>query len=297
MSRLQLNTPVDHRTDADFRTWGLEFSNALSSIGLTQTADTGQVNWATVTRPAAAGDGGYEIWRFNDSVQLSAPIFLKFIYGTRATSAPRIGVQIGTGSDGSGNLTGPTTAVKYINGAFTCSATTATTNYLSNFFYGSGCLAIVWKIGVSSNTGFFCISRSCDSSGDPTDIGWCMLTYGTQTSATSILHNSYNFNSNLFTTEQSSGQAITHYVHLPSSVSSSFVGSDAQVYLGFSRFPRVQPFIGCVAVKTSEFGADSTFTCQPVGSTSREYLNLGAFAASEAFVSAAGHNLAILWEA
>lgn len=296
MTTLQTKTPVDHRTDADFRAWGSEFSGALGAIGLTQAADTGQVNWTTVTRPASAGDGGYEIWRYNDTAQASAPIFLKFFYGTRATSAPRVGIQIGTGSDGAGNLTGPTSALRYINGSFVGDAATASTNYISNFCYALGTLSIIWKIGVSTNTGFFSLSRSCDNTGAQTNVGWVCLSYGTATTSTIISHQSYNFSSNSFTVEQSSTSAITHIIILPSATATTFVGSDAQVYLGFSRFPRVQPFMSCVAVKTVEFGADSTFTCQPVGATSRTYLNPGSFFSSTSFVNASGYNLAILWE-
>jgi hypothetical protein len=79
------------------------------NVGMVQTADTGQINWLTVTVPTVINERkGYEIWRFNDALQATAPVFLKISYGSAnaAASYPGIWITIGTGSDGAGNLTG-----------------------------------------------------------------------------------------------------------------------------------------------------------------------------------------------
>lgn len=99
-------------TDAQFRTWGSAVSAALSSAGLVQTSDTGQINWTTVTKPAAANTiQGYEIWRFADSLQSTSPVFLKIEYGSNGASATSVGMKFGVGSatNGSGTLSGLST--------------------------------------------------------------------------------------------------------------------------------------------------------------------------------------------
>jgi len=98
-------------TDANFRLWGKAISDQFSAGGLVQTADTGQVNWATVTAPGAANTfPGYEMWRSNDAAGGINNWYMRIDYGANQTGAtyPRVKFQCGWGSDGSGNLTGVT---------------------------------------------------------------------------------------------------------------------------------------------------------------------------------------------
>lgn len=94
--------------DAWFR--GLKnFSDALTALGIPKTADTGQVDWTTVTVPASGTYTPYEIRRLNDSYQSGDPLFMKIQYGRltmNSNSTPVIQISLGTGSDGSGGLTG-----------------------------------------------------------------------------------------------------------------------------------------------------------------------------------------------
>lgn len=95
-------------SDANYRTYVSAIHDALAACGFTQTADTGQVNPATVTLPAGNNDfTNYEIWRFNDSKQAATPFFFKVKYSTfNSRIQPRF--SLGTGSDGAGTLTNET---------------------------------------------------------------------------------------------------------------------------------------------------------------------------------------------
>jgi hypothetical protein len=96
-------------SDANFRSWGSYIAARFLAVGMVQTADTGQINWTTVTAPLAVSTyQGYEIWRFADALQATAPVYFKIEYGSTTTSAnnPGIRVTFGTGSDGAGNLSG-----------------------------------------------------------------------------------------------------------------------------------------------------------------------------------------------
>jgi hypothetical protein len=109
----------DQSTAAQFRAWGSAISTAIGVQGLVQTADTGQINWTTVAAPSGTNTAmGYEIWRFNDSLQSSAPVFLKLEYGSGPNvRLPQMWVTVGVGSDGAGNLTG--TNISGVYGAVT----------------------------------------------------------------------------------------------------------------------------------------------------------------------------------
>lgn len=112
-------------SDANFRTWGSYIAARFLAVGLVQTSDTGQINWTTVTAPVSITTyQGYEIWRFADTLQATAPVFFKIQYGSANVSQTNPGMSIvfGTGSDGVGNLTGSlSTAI--IGGAITAYAT------------------------------------------------------------------------------------------------------------------------------------------------------------------------------
>jgi len=97
-------------TDAEFRAWGSAINAALTAIGLVQTSDTGQINWTTVTRAVGSNTAqGYEIWRMNDTSQSTCPIYLKLEYGSGSAAAnPSMWITVGTGSNGSGSITGTT---------------------------------------------------------------------------------------------------------------------------------------------------------------------------------------------
>ena len=57
--------------------------------------------------PNSASVGNYEIWGFADTLQSTAPFYIKFQYGTAATFGySQIGLQVGTQTDGAGNILG-----------------------------------------------------------------------------------------------------------------------------------------------------------------------------------------------
>lgn len=98
-----------NETDAGYRAWTSRLRDLLvdTSAGLiTQTADSGQMDFASVARPSPYSRPHYFILKFDDA--LGPPVFIRFECGTGA-SPTNIGLslQIGTATDGSGNLVGP----------------------------------------------------------------------------------------------------------------------------------------------------------------------------------------------
>ena len=111
----------DNSTDARFRAWGSWISAQLAASGWIRTADTGQIDWATVTRPTAANEvKGYEIWQMTDALASEAPVLLKIEYGSGSNLAyPSLWITVGGTSSGTGSLVGVTstrTVVRSISG-------------------------------------------------------------------------------------------------------------------------------------------------------------------------------------
>jgi len=166
----------DNTSDATFRAWVSALITALTTVGMVQTADTGQINVSTVTRPTAtATSGGYAILRFNDAAQATYPLYLKIEFGTAsnssaANSMPQVWLTIGKGSDGAGNISSALLPRAALGPAASGTATPVTTSLQGVASGGAGWVALVPWLGYS-NTGaagtplpWFVIERSPDGS-------------------------------------------------------------------------------------------------------------------------------------
>jgi hypothetical protein len=136
----------------------------MTAVGFTKTADTGQIDWATVVKPPAVSTyQGYEIRVFSDALQSTNPIVVRFDFGSASASANNcaLKIQIGRASDGAGNLVGEKTTFVLINGG---SSTTAYNGYVS------GATDRV-NFALFANSGYifmFYVERTKDSSGAAT---------------------------------------------------------------------------------------------------------------------------------
>jgi hypothetical protein len=106
MSTQLLAIDVLQSTDAEFRAWVDAFITAFLAVGLTQTADTGQINVATVLAPSGSGQSqGYAMFEPGDA--LTKPKYrIDFGSGPAGANAPAIWVAVGWSTDGAGNFTG-----------------------------------------------------------------------------------------------------------------------------------------------------------------------------------------------
>lgn len=94
-------------SDALFRTWGTTFAAALVAAGFVKTADSGQINWATVTKPVGVNTlAGYEIYRSNDGNGTTIHnYYIKVLYYSGSdANYMRVDYQIGWSTDGAGTI-------------------------------------------------------------------------------------------------------------------------------------------------------------------------------------------------
>jgi len=98
----------NNSTDAEFRIWSKFIVDGMLAGGWVQTADTGQINFTTVTRPLAANTAmGYVILRMDDTLQSSVPVYVRLEFGSGSLAA-NMGVwfTIGGSTDGAGAIQG-----------------------------------------------------------------------------------------------------------------------------------------------------------------------------------------------
>lgn len=93
--------------DAQFRDCVQKIRDGITGVGWVRTNDTGQIDTATVVKPGVSTPAGYDIFRFDDALQATAPFFLKIEYGIGpSTNAFAWWITVGTGTNGAGVLTG-----------------------------------------------------------------------------------------------------------------------------------------------------------------------------------------------
>lgn len=149
-------------------------SAALTTLGLTKTTDTGQVDWTTLQAvPAASTWTLYEIRQFTDALQATSPFYMRIEYGQIASQwAMRI--TVGTSTDGAGNLTGALSSQFIISSNINVATGTC---YMSSD--GSRLQMTMWPNLAGTNQGTcISISRSVDSTGVYTGDGVNIVGFG-----------------------------------------------------------------------------------------------------------------------
>lgn len=310
MTTATTNTIVDHTTDASFRVWVQELITMfVTTLGLTQTGDTGQINTSTVTRPTTNTAAGYIILRFNDTAQSTAPLFMKIEFGTGgAVASPDIWITVGTSSNGSGTINGVTMArVSATPNSNT--PTSTTTPYVTRACYNTtlGFFGFVWKNGMFStqqNGGGWLLWRSSDSTGAGTTDSIQLITNSSGTSGTGNSAGYLQAISFLTGVSYATGNwpnnscGFWPFATLASTLFSGN-GSVGPIF----QFTPVFGIANIAAIASVlEIAIGSTAVMTLIGSTSHTYMSVGsAFGGSSFFTQAlangtTGYTIMMLWE-
>lgn len=207
---------------AQYRIWAQALLTNMIAAGLVQTSDTGQANPSTLTIDTTAAsvaglkqEFGYFVFRFNDSLQSSYPVYLRLSLGSYSYSTiashkrPFLGITVGFATDGAGNITGPSRTVTDIGDLGTGYAHTALAGPHSSWcHHKEGFLALIAyrsciRVAITTNPimdqplNHLVIERTRDSSGNPTGDGIYMLGRGVMFFSTV----SYNLNLTLLSTQ------------------------------------------------------------------------------------------------
>ena len=175
MSTYTASAILQNASTTQFRAWGSLISTGLSSIGMVQTTDTGQINWSTVTVPGNATYAGYEIWRFADTLQATKPVFVKVEYGTYTTStgvASSIRISVSNATNGAGVLNGTVTSTTYVIQSQYVEVSTV----VKPFYFCGDLSSMVFTMPTSTDAGgfrpsLFMVERSRNGDGTPNGDG------------------------------------------------------------------------------------------------------------------------------
>lgn len=190
MSVQALSVLWQARTGTEHYNWVKAISDALDTLGVGLTTDTGQISLAgtTLTLPSGSVSGntvtqtGYQIRKL---IRSGLPdVWLRIYYGafqtttdtTRVNSRPYLAITIGAGSDGAGNLSAPTVALtnapKNTQQSSQTSFTTPIPIYLSSDGQTYLTVAINPAVLQTSSLGTFIFERTLDvTTGNPTSDG------------------------------------------------------------------------------------------------------------------------------
>lgn len=289
-------------TPATVQALGAEFHAAMVAAGLSPTADTGQVNWATVTVPGSANALiGYELWSI-----LGGALVLRIEWYTpnslSSTYSARHIYTIGTGSNGSGTITGTiytssleTSTIKYASG----NKASFISNPASGDFFG-----LIYKLDGVTGAGSYnpsamalAVEKTVDGDGASDGVGYaitCMNDAGGSSGNASALVALWDITtSTLYGPSQ-------YFCIVPGAMTTSIVGLDKQVFTHQAYGPRVRNTIGVCTVIASEAPANTTFNACVVGNpvtAQRGYVSVGyGFGGSHGGGTSATYSCAMLWE-
>lgn len=298
MPTVSWSTPIEHSSDATFRAWGSDLSTRFALAGLVQTLDTGQINWLTVTRPGAITFAGYEIWRFNDTLQATSPVFIKVEYGTaNNATVPALRITVSSGTNGAGTPTGLVTTARLAYTATTLIANANITNFPSYLCATAGFAGLAFKIGAAVSSSLtligFTVQRTVDNTGAPTAAAVVLTTCGASNDTTTAsLVSIINYTSSTV----NNGSTGIDLGAMPSAITSSLVGTSPQVFLHWVSVPQVTPLVGTAACILSEIVIGSQRNLTLVGTTPRNYIAIGNSLRKTAY-SAAVVGTLMIWEA
>jgi hypothetical protein len=285
MTTVPMNTVPDNSSDVSFRAWGKPISDAMSVIGWNQTTDDDQIDWTTVLVPTARNEsGGYEIWETGDELP---KLYLKIEYGNGSnylgSYAPALWFTLGTGTDGSGNLTGQVSTRSQIAAYGSYSPTAQPC-----FFSGtpSRITVCLWQ---SLQTVIFAVERTLSITGVETSDGMRIAGYGA--AGFGAFHQYIPY----------SGVIPNCYTHLHVTVpetGSGMVGNKTNLYSVRSLDPgEMIPFVGIAAYINGDAGAYAQIICQDCFSNSHNYYVSDSYSPAYVSCSYGGHGaLVVLYE-
>lgn len=284
MSTDQRTLPGNFTVDADFRSWGGGLSAQFAAIGLVKTSDTGQIDWSTVLKPTGSlQQRGYEIWRFNDALQATKPVFIRIDFGSASSlpTAPGLWVTVGTGTNGAGTLTGQVSTIRTAGAGSTVASATS---YCSG---SSSRLNLVTNASGVGTVMVICVERTKNGAGVDTGDGIIRLIYA----------NSDGFRYQLVPFSGALGADTGSNPALESNAAGvSSLGTDVMLSPTVSFYGKPLFASWCI-YKTTEITGLTPITFTHLGAA-RTYMPFGAIVNPGTFVitNVSGYSLAMLWE-
>jgi len=150
-------------------------TGGTGTYNLSTTPGTIEAESMTIQFKAPAANTTYQgfmIFRFNDTLQSTSAIYVKLEFGRgQAAGTPQTATTMGTGTNGSGTITGAATARSAMAYANSAPSTVANFPVFACYNTTQGFLGVMYKLGASqSSVGWqsLIVYRSVDNTGAPT---------------------------------------------------------------------------------------------------------------------------------
>lgn len=291
MDKRTFSTVLSHASDTAFRAWATELYNELVAAGLTQTADTGQLSTpVAASRPATNTAAGYWIFAFADSLQGTAPIYLKVEVGTGGNAAiPDVVITVGTGTNGAGTLSGVVLSRAQV--VLNTAPSSTVTPYPSYINHAEGFFGLVFKSGANTGgQGYLFVCRTTDSDGDPTADGYFIA--AKSGGGASLARAACGLWSGFSASDSTRNWSI-----VPFAVTASAIGGDYQAFKVYGVYPDARVVQQLVVTIAAELTIGSeTGPVEVVDGVSNNYLATGQAGTACTISSAATtYNFAMLW--
>lgn len=296
MAKRIYSTVLAHSDNTTFQAWATELFDEIVAAGLVQTSDTGQLTTpVSASRPASNTSAGYWIFRFDDSLQGSAPIFIRIEVGTGSSAAvPRIMASVGTGTNGSGTITGAIFAVSQIT--VNSAPTSAVTPYTTYINHGEGHFSLIFKsagtASAAAGYGRLLVYRKCNDDTTPNADGYWIARCGGVFSDSTIGYCG-DWGGTIVT------DSTRSWCLVPFVITASTTGGDNQCFKVYGTFPEMRIIPQVVVVISAELTqGNTTGAVEIVDGETHDYLSCGPGGAPCTISSATTtlYNFAILWD-
>jgi hypothetical protein len=175
MATSKFSITIDNTSDATFAAWASAVEDAILAMGWTVHAETGATDPHSSPARPTAGSYLFRVYQPADALQTgSTTFYLRFDYGSQtAQTNPSYKFSLGTGTNGSGTLTGNVIAAT----TFPSAATAGSTSPFIGFASGDTDRLALWLPAVSAHGCLLVIERLKDSTGANTSDGVTMMFY------------------------------------------------------------------------------------------------------------------------
>ncbi len=298
MTTATWSSRVRHDDNPTYQEWRDEFITKLATLVAAGklAADETSITPGAGARPGASTEGGYAVYHLADSLHGTAPIYIRFGFGTNSTTtAPRIQVTVGTSTNGAGVLGGTALAtIASIGGNATQVTDTVRSSYMCAV---AGFFGLSWKQAAGNSESSFFLARTVDSAGAITVTG-AIAVWGAATSANVTKTQAFRYPSTAIAYTARTALPDTALGFSPQIPSATLVGSNIQAFVAWTITPQMAPVLGICGVLDAEVANATTFSATMVGSTSHTYigltLNAGPFGTGAA--TGGQPKFAMLWE-
>lgn len=280
----------DNSSGATAKVWLNAVNDLVIAAGLTATTDTGQLDLTTA--PTTFGSNasfGYRVYKFPDTLQATAPIFLRLDFYNDSAAKSMVVATVSAAADGAGNLASP----NLVTSTNLMGTYQASIHSYACYVDGTFSLVLGYAFSASATVSncvlSLVIDRARDATGTALAAGFLVESFQQPLASGTQSRSLYGAAS------PATSLAFTPALVPNNNAVSTSEGANVNVFRHYMMVPGVRPSLGCLTYVASEFGALTPFTATVLGS-SHTWLPMGVAMTHWSATQKVAHCGAIRWE-